>query len=298
MKGIILAGGSGTRLYPITLPVCKQLLPVYDKPMIYYPLSVLMLAGIQEILIISTPKDLHRFEETFGDGRQLGLKLCYAVQAKPRGLADAFLVGEKFLAGAPVAMILGDNILFGHGLTAMLRQARQKIEVGGGAHNFVYSVNDPERFGVVEFDAKGQVISIEEKPKAPKSNFASLGLYMFDGRSSTVAKAVRRSARGELEITSMLAAYLAEKKLTVTPMGRGFAWFDAGTHDSLLEASEFVMTIEKRTGLKIGCLEEIAYLMGYITKVALKKLARPLLKSGYGSYLQRVAGEKMKGTIE
>lgn len=293
MKGIILAGGSGTRLYPITLPTSKQLLPVYDKPMVYYPLSILMLTGIREILIISTPKDIGRFEEVFGDGTQLGLSIQYAVQVEPKGLADAFIVGEEFLNGEPVTMILGDNILFGHGLTEMLQSARRQVEKNGGGHNFACYVNDPERFGVVEFDKKYQVISIEEKPSQPKSNFASLGLYMFDGQVSQVAKAVKPSARGELEIPSVMNDYLKRGRFGVTPLGRGFAWFDTGTHDSLLEASEFVATMEKRTGLKIGCVEEVAYVMGFITKKELLALAEPLLKSGYGDYLKVVANEKV-----
>jgi|SRR3989344_2663724 len=293
MKGIILAGGSGTRLYPVTLPVCKQLLPVYDKPMVYYPLSVLMLTGIREILIISTPLDISRFKDVFGDGSQLGLKIEFAVQEKPRGLADAFIVGEEFLAGDSVAMILGDNIFYGHGLTQMLQEARADVEKNGGGHNFAYYVNDPERFGVVEFDRDHKVLSIVEKPKQPKSNFASLGLYMFDGQVPAVAKAVKPSARGELEIPSVMNDYLRRGHFKVTPLGRGFAWFDTGTHDSLLEAGEFVMTIEKRTGLKIGCVEEVAYFMGYINKDQLLKLAEPLVKSGYGHYLQRVAREKV-----
>ncbi|MDP3992669.1 MAG: glucose-1-phosphate thymidylyltransferase RfbA [bacterium] len=293
MKGIILAGGSGTRLYPITLPTSKQLLPVYDKPMVYYPLSILMLTGIREILIISTPKDIGRFEEVFGDGGQLGLNIQYAIQEEPRGLADAFIVGEKFLDGEPVTMILGDNILFGHGLTEMLQSARASVEKNGGGHNFAYYVNDPKRLGVVEFDKNGKVLSIEEKPEVPKSNFASLGLYMFDGKVSQVAKAVKPSARGELEIPSVMNDYLKRGKLGVTPLGRGFAWFDTGTHDSLLEAGEFVATMEKRTGLKIGCVEEVAYVMGFITKKELLALAEPLLKSGYGDYLKVVANEKV-----
>jgi len=292
MKGIILAGGSGTRLYPLTLPVCKQLLPVYDKPMIYYPLSILMLAGITEILIISTKKDIGRFEETFGKGSQLGLKISYAVQDKPRGLADAFIVGEKFLNGDSVMMVLGDNILFGHGLTKMLKDARTGIETNGGGHNFAFYVNDPERFGIIEFDSKQQVLSIEEKPKKPKSNFASLGIYMFDAKVSQIARNVKPSDRGELEIPSVMNQYLSQKNFRVTPIGRGFAWFDTGTHDSLLEAGEFVAMMEKQTGLKIGCIEEIAYVMGFISKTQLSKLAEPLQKSGYGQYLLNIIKEK------
>ena len=293
MKGIILAGGSGTRLYPVTLPVCKQLLPVYDKPMVYYPLSVLMLTGIREILIISTPIDIDRFKDVFGDGSKLGLKIEYAVQEKPRGLADAFIVGEKFLAGDSVAMILGDNIFYGHGLTQMLQEARADVEKNGGGHNFAYYVNHPERFGVVEFDRNHKVISIEEKPTEPKSNFASLGLYMFDGQVPAVAASVKPSARGELEIPSVMNDYLSRGQFRVTPLGRGFAWFDAGTHDSLLEASEFVSTIEKRTGLKIGCVEEIAHAQEFIDDKQLIELAEPLKKSGYGQYLLRVLDDRV-----
>lgn len=291
MKGIILAGGSGTRLYPITLSTCKQLLPVYDKPMIYYPLSVLMLAGLTEILIISTPKDIDRFEEILGDGQRLGLKISFAVQEQPRGLSEAFLVGEHFLAGDSACLILGDNILYGHGLTPLLRAARQSVEKNGGAHNFVHYVSDPERFGVLELDPAGTVLSIEEKPASPKSNLASLGLYFFDSTVARLAKTVKPSARGEMEITSLMELYLEMGKMRATSLGRGFAWFDTGTHDSLLEAGEFVMTIEKRTGLKIGCIEEVAYRMGTITAEQLTKLAKPLLKSGYGNYLERVAEE-------
>ncbi|QQG49771.1 MAG: glucose-1-phosphate thymidylyltransferase RfbA [Candidatus Berkelbacteria bacterium] len=291
MKGIILAGGSGTRLYPVTLPVCKQLLPIYDKPMIYYPLSILMLAGIREILIISTPTDLSRFQAVLGDGNQFGLHIQYAAQDKPRGLADAFIVGEKFIDGKPVAMVLGDNIIYGHGFTKMLREARRSIEKDGGGHNFAYYVSDPHRFGIVEFDEAHNVLSIEEKPERPKSNYASIGLYMFDGQVSQVARQVKPSARGELEIPSVMNDYLKRGKFHVTLLGRGFAWFDAGTHDSLLEAGEFVMTIEKRTGFKIGCIEEVAYHMGFINAEALQALAEPLNKSGYGLYLNKVAAE-------
>lgn len=287
-----MAGGSGTRLYPLTLPVCKQLLPVYDKPMIYYPLSILMLAGITEVLIISTEKDIGRFEETFHDGSQLGLKFSYAVQAKPRGLADAFIIGEEFLDGDSVMMVLGDNILFGHGLTKMLVNARAEIESRGGGHNFAFYVNDPERFGVIQFDSKNRVLSIEEKPQEPKSNFASLGIYLFDGKVSQVAKNVKPSSRGELEIPSVMNQYLSQRNFRVTPIGRGFAWFDAGTHDSLLEAGEFVAMMEKQTGLKIGCIEEIAYSMGFITSAELTKLAEPLRKSGYGQYLLKIIKEE------
>lgn len=292
MKGIILAGGSGTRLYPVTLPVCKQLLPVYDKPMVYYPLSVLMLSGIREILIISSPKEIGRFEEVFGDGSQLGLKIEYAVQEQPRGLADAFIVGEQFIDGDSVAMILGDNIFYGHGLSAMLREARQKVEKVGGGHIFGYYVPDPERFGVIELDKNGGVVHVEEKPAEPKSNYAAIGLYLFDKNVSEVAKNVTPSARGELEIPSVINAYGKEGHLGCSLLGRGFAWFDTGTHDSLLEASEFVSTIEKRTSLKVGCIEEIAHAMGFINDKQLIDLAEPLKKSGYGQYLLRIMKEK------
>ncbi len=294
MKGIILAGGSGTRLHPVTIPVCKQLLPIYDKPMIYYPLSVLMLAGIREIMIISTPKDISRFEEALGDGSSLGLKLVYAVQNKPRGLADALIISEEFVGGDDACMILGDNIFYGHGLPDILKCARENIEKNGGANVFGYYVNDPERFGVIEFDKKNNVVSIEEKPTEPKSNYAALGLYFYDKDAAKVAKRIKPSARGEIEITTVNQDYLKRKKLKVSLLGRGFAWFDAGTHDSLLETGNFVMTIEKRTGTKIGCIEEIAYNMGYITKKQLLEIAEPLKKSGYGNYLERVS----KDTIQ
>ena len=292
MKGIILAGGSGTRLYPVTLPVCKQLLPVYDKPMVYYPLSVLMLAGIREVLIISTPKDISRFEEVFGDGSQLGMKIQYAVQDAPRGLADAFIIGEQFIAGDTVAMILGDNIFYGHGLSDMLKKARQEVEKDGGGHIFGYYVQDPERFGVIEMDKNGRVLNVEEKPEKPKSNYAAIGLYFFDARVSEIAKNVEPSARGELEIPSVINAYGKKGELGCSLLGRGFAWFDTGTHDSLLESSEFVSTIEKRTGLKIGCVEEIAHSMKFISDERLIELAEPLKKSGYGQYLLRILKEK------
>ena len=285
MKGIILAGGSGTRLYPATLPIVKQLLPIYDKPMIYYPLSVLMLAGIREILIISTPKDLPRFEELFGDGSQLGLNFSYAVQDKPRGLADAFLVGEEFLNGNPACLVLGDNIFYGHGFTKMLKESMKIVEEENKAVIFGYYVKKPEQYGVIEFDNKGNVVGIEEKPEKPKSNYAAVGLYFYPGDVVEKAKGVKPSKRGELEITTLNEMYLKEDRLKVELMGRGFAWLDTGTFDNLLDASRFIQTVEKRQGLKIGCIEEIAYNNGWIDKEELRKLAEPLMKSGYGKYL-------------
>jgi glucose-1-phosphate thymidylyltransferase len=285
MKGIILAGGSGTRLYPITQVTCKQLLPVYDKPLIYYPLSILMLAGIREILIISTPVDLPRFKDLLEDGSQLGISLSYAVQDHPRGLADAFLVGEKFIGGDRVCLILGDNIFYGHGITDMLRNAAASDT---GATIFGYSVNDPERYGVVEFDAGGNVLSIEEKPAKPKSNYAVVGLYFYDNEVISIAKTIRPSARGELEITEVNNRYLKSGKLRVQLMGRGFAWLDTGTHESMIDAALFVKTIEDRQGLKISCIEEIAYTMGFIDTDQLCKIAEPLRKSGYGDYLLKL----------
>ncbi len=285
MKGIILAGGSGTRLYPATLPIVKQLLPIYDKPMIYYPLSVLMLAGIREILIISTPKDLPRFEELFGDGSQLGLNFSYAVQDKPRGLADAFLVGEEFLNGSPACLVLGDNIFYGHGFTKMLKESMKIVEEENKAVIFGYYVKKPEQYGVIEFDNKGNVVGIEEKPEKPKSNYAAVGLYFYPGDVVEKAKGVKPSKRGELEITTLNEMYLKEDRLKVELMGRGFAWLDTGTFDNLLDASRFIQTVEKRQGLKIGCIEEIAYNNGWIDKEELRKLAEPLMKSGYGKYL-------------
>jgi len=291
MKGIILAGGSGTRLYPITKTIGKQLLPVYDKPMIYYPISTLMLAGIKEILIISTPTDIGRFKESLGDGKNIGMKLEYAIQEIPRGLADALIIGERFVGSDSVCFTLGDNIFYGHGLPEILNEAREHIEKNGGARVFGYYVSDPERFGIVEFDKKNKVISIEEKPKEPKSNYAALGLYFYDNQSVKIAHDVKPSARGELEITSVNQTYLKKNQLSVSLLGRGFAWFDAGTHDSLMEASEFVQTMEKRTAFKIGCIEEIAFRKKFITKKQLLDLATPLMKSGYGEYLKRVAEE-------
>jgi len=288
MKGIILAGGSGTRLYPVTIPTCKQLLPVYDKPMIYYPLSVLMLAGIREILIISTPEDTPKFENLFGDGSHLGLDISYKVQPSPDGLAQAFILGEDFIGDDSVCLVLGDNIFYGHGLTEMLKNARKKVEEHSGGVVFGYYVNDPERYGVVEFDKNYKAISIEEKPKHPKSNYAVVGLYFYDNDVVDIAKNVKPSDRGELEITSVNEEYLRRGKLSVELMGRGYAWLDTGTHESLLEAGEFVKIIEDRQGLKIGCIEEIAYRKGWITAGDVKKLAEPLRKNGYGEYLLRL----------
>ena len=288
MKGIILAGGHGTRLFPVTQVVCKQLLPVYDKPMIYYPLSVLMLAGIREILIISTPEDLPRFAALLGDGHALGLQLSYAEQAEPRGLAEAFLIGERFIDGQPVCLILGDNIFYGHALPEMLRAA---AALERGAQVFGYRVSDPERYGVVEFDKEGNVLSIEEKPTEPKTNYAVVGIYFYDADVVEIAKNLTPSARGELEITDVNTRYLERGDLVVQLMGRGFAWLDTGTHESLMDASLYIKTIEDRQGLKISCIEEIAYAMGFIDADQLRALAEPLRKSGYGEYLLSVLDE-------
>ena len=282
MKGIILAGGSGTRLYPLTQTICKQLLPVYDKPMIYYPLSTLMLAGIKDILIISTVEDTPRLEKFLGNGSHLGISLSYAVQEQPRGLADAFIVGEKFVGKDNVCLILGDNIFFGHGLSDMVLKAASRKS---GATVFGYYVQDPERYGVVEFDKTGNVLSIEEKPKKPKSNYAVVGLYFYDNDVVEIAHNIKPSARGEIEITDVNLEYLKRRKLSVEIMGRGFAWLDTGTHNSMLDAALYVRTIEERQGLKISCIEEIAYRMNYINSQQLKNLAEPLMKSGYGEYL-------------
>lgn len=288
MKGIILAGGSGTRLYPITRAISKQLIPIYDKPMIYYPMSVLMLAGIRDVLIISTPMDISRFEDLFADGSDLGLRISYAVQKEPRGLADAFIVGKKFIGSDAVCLVLGDNIFYGSGLSHLLQECAQKTV---GATIFGYHVNDPERFGVVEFDEKMHAKSIVEKPKHPASNYAVTGLYFYDNHVVDIAKNIRPSARGELEISSINQAYLDQGQLDVKIMRRGYAWLDTGTHDSLHEASGFIATIQKNQNLKVACLEEIAYRMGYISQEKLLELAQPLQKNDYGKYLLRLVGK-------
>jgi len=284
MKGIILAGGSGTRLYPITKGVSKQLLPVYDKPMIYYPLSVLMLAGIKEILIISTPEDLPNFKKLLGDGNEIGITLTYKEQPSPDGLAQAFIIGEEFIGNDDVCLVLGDNIFYGYGFSKTLQNARKNLE-GGKSTVFGYYVNDPERYGVAEFDVNGVVNSIEEKPEEPKSNFAVVGLYFYTNDVVQIAKTIKPSRRGELEITTVNQEYLKQQKLKVELLGRGFAWLDTGTHDSLMEAGQFIETIEKRQGLKVACLEEIAYRMGYINEEQVRDLANPLKKNAYGQYL-------------
>jgi glucose-1-phosphate thymidylyltransferase len=297
MKGIILAGGSGSRLYPITRGVCKQLLPVYDKPMIYYPLSVLMLAGIRDILIISTPADLPRFRDMFGSGADLGVNFHYREQQKPSGLAEAFIIGEDFINTDSVCLVLGDNIFFGHGLTDLLQKTVRDVTSGGGATVFGYYVKDPERYGIVEFDEKGNVLSVEEKPAQPKSRFAVTGLYFYDNDVISIARNIKPSQRGELEITDVNKVYLANKKLRVELMGRGYAWLDTGTHESLLEAGEFIATIERRQGLKMACIEEIAYRLGYIDREKLLKAAGNHNKNSYGEYLRMVAEQGVPNAI-
>lgn len=288
-KGIILAGGSGTRLYPSTRVISKQLLPVYDKPMVYYPLTTLMLAGIQDILVISTPQDLPRFQALLGDGHQWGISLSYAEQVNPKGIAQAFLIAASFIDDDPVCLILGDNIFYGQGLAPLLRSACERAE---GATVFGYYVRDPERYGVITFDASGRAVDIQEKPETPQSNYAVTGIYLYDNNVISIAKALSPSPRGELEITDLNRAYLEQKRLSVEVLGRGIAWLDTGTHTSLLEAAQFIEVIETRQGLKVACPEEVAYRMGYISAAQLETLAQPLLKSGYGEYLLRVLRER------
>jgi len=290
MKGIILAGGSGTRLYPITKSISKQIIPIYDKPMIYYPLSVLMLAGIREILIISTPKDIHLYQDLLEDGHQLGIKLEYAIQPSPDGLAQAFTIGEQFIGDDSVCMVLGDNIFYGYNFSSILEEA---AALKDGAIVFGYYVNDPERYGVAEFDDTGKVLSIEEKPLQPKSNYAVTGLYFYSNDVVKKALALKPSKRGELEITDLNRVYLEEGRLNMKLLGRGFAWLDTGTHESLMQASNFIHTIEERQGLKVSCIEEIAFLKGYISKEQLLKLAEPLMKNQYGEYLMKLANRKV-----
>nr|WP_314839257.1 glucose-1-phosphate thymidylyltransferase RfbA [uncultured Flavobacterium sp.] len=294
MKGIILAGGSGTRLYPLTKSISKQLMPIYDKPMVYYPLSVLMLAGITEVLLISTPHDLPHFQNLLGDGSDFGITIQYAEQPSPDGLAQAFIIGTDFIGNDPVCLILGDNIFYGHGLTALLKTAVNNVIVHDKATVFGYYVQDPERYGVAEFDTTGTVVSIEEKPKVPKSNYAVVGLYFYPNSVVEIAKDIQPSARGELEITTVNQVYLASQNLKVELMGRGYAWLDTGTHESLLEASNFIQTIEKRQGLKVACLEEIAFEKGYISREKLIEQATPLSKNEYGEYLLRLVHKTHK----
>ncbi len=289
-KGIVLAGGSGTRLHPATLAVSKQLLPVYDKPMVYYPLSTLMLAGMRDVLVISTPQDTPRFQALLGDGSRWGMNLEYCVQPSPDGLAQAFILGRRFVGGAPSALVLGDNIFYGHDFASLLARAHGR---DGGATVFAYHVHDPERYGVVEFDEAKRAISIEEKPRAPKSNYAVTGLYFYDKQVCDIAAAIKPSARGELEITEVNAQYLRQGELDVEIMGRGYAWLDTGTHDSLLEAGQFIATLEKRQGLKVACPEEIAYRAGWIDAAALERLAAPMAKNSYGQYLMQILRERV-----